>query len=147
MLRRFRTENNQVRTQRMAKPEEFASTLQVEDALGIERLEAASGMARYRVKSLNEYSRCQTLAITTAVDLALVRAASTSINHETEEMNGTVEYNVSYFKTPIGESIVTANVSGRGAYIAVVEVSISDTNQTVFGLGRGTYSVTTKKKL
>jgi acyl-coenzyme A thioesterase PaaI-like protein len=81
------------------------------------------------------------------VDLALVRAASTSINHETEEMNGTVEYNVSYFKTPIGESIVTANVSGRGAHIAVVEVSISDTNQTVFGLGRGTYSVITKKKL
>ena len=147
MLRRLRTENNQVRTQRMAKPEEFASTLQVEDALGIERLEATNGMARYRVKSLNEYSRCQTLAITTAVDLALVRAASTSINHETEEMNGTVEYNVSYFKTPIGESIVTANVSGRGAYIAVVEVSISDTNQTVFGLGRGTYSVITKKKL
>jgi acyl-coenzyme A thioesterase PaaI-like protein len=147
MLRRLRTENNQVRTQRMAKPEEFASTLQVEDALGIERLEAATGMARYRVKSLNEYSRCQTLAITTAVDLALVRAASTSINHETEEMNGTVEYNVSYFKTPIGESIVTANVSGRGAHIAVVEVSISDTNQTVFGLGRGTYSVIAKKKL
>ena len=147
MLRRLRTENNQVRTQRMAKPEEFASTLQVEDALGIERLEAGAGMARYLVKSLTEYSRCQTLAITTAVDLALVRAASTSINHETEEMNGTVEYNVSYFKTPRGESIVTANVSGRGAHIAVVEVSISDTNQTVFGLGRGTYSVIAKKKI
>ena len=131
----------------MAKPEEFASTLQVEDALGIQRLEAANGMARYRVKSLTEYSHCRTLAITTAVDLALVRAASTAINHETEEMNGTVEYNISYFKTPVGEAIVTANVSGRGANIAVVEVSISDARQTVFGLGRGTYSVTAKKKL
>jgi len=131
----------------MAKPEEFASTLRVEDALGIQRLEAANGMARYRVKSLTEYSHCRTLAITTAVDLALVRAASTAINHETEEMNGTVEYNISYFKTPVGEAIVTANVSGRGANIAVVEVSISDARQTVFGLGRGTYSVIAKKKL
>ena len=131
----------------MAKPEEFASTLQVEDALGIQRLEAANGTARYRVKSLTEYSHCRTLAITTAVDLALVRAASTEINHETEEMNGTVEYNISYFKTPIGEALVTAKVSGRGANIAVVEVSVSDARQTVFGLGRGTYSVIAKKKL
>ena len=131
----------------MAKPEEFASTLQVEDALGIQRLEAANGTARYRVKSLTEYSHCRTLAITTAVDLALVRAASTEINHETEEMNGTVEYNISYFKTPVGETLVTAKVSGRGANIAVVEVSVSDAHQTVFGLGRGTYSVIAKKKL
>ncbi|MEE2876076.1 MAG: hypothetical protein VYD09_06060 [Chloroflexota bacterium] len=131
----------------MAKPEEFASTLQVEDALGIQRLEAANGTARYRVKSLTEYSHCRTLAITTAVDLALVRAASTEINHETEEMNGTVEYNISYFKTPVGEALVTAKVSGRGANIAVVEVSVSDAHQTVFGLGRGTYSVIAKKKL
>ncbi|HIE84855.1 MAG TPA: hypothetical protein EYQ00_13890 [Dehalococcoidia bacterium] len=131
----------------MAEPEEFASTLQVEDALGILRLEATNGMARYRVKSLTEYSHCRTLAITTAVDLALVRAASTAINHETEEMNGTVEYNISYFKTPVGEAIVTAKVSGRGENIAVVEVSISDAHQTVFGLGRGTYSVIAKKKL
>ena len=129
----------------MAKPEEFASTLQVEDALGIERLEAANGMARYRVDELTKYSHCQTLAITTAVDLALVRAASTAIDHDTEEMNGTVEYNISYFKNPVGEAIVTANVSGRGANIAVVEVSITDANQTLFALGRGTYSVITKR--
>ena len=129
----------------MAKPEEFASTLQVEDALGIERLDAANGIARYRVKALTEYSHSQTLAITTAVDLALVRAASTAINHQTEEMNGTVEYNISYFKTPVGDAIVTANVSGRGANIAIVEVSIADANQTLFGLGRGTYSVIAKK--
>ena len=131
----------------MTKPEELASTLKVEDALGIQRLEAANGTARYRVKSLAEYSHCGTFAITTAVDLALVRAASTAINHETEEMNGTVEYNISYFKSPVGETLVTANVSGRGANIAIVEVSISDARQTVFGLGRGTYSVVAKKKL
>ena len=129
----------------MAKPEEFASTLQVEDALGIERLEATNGMARYRVEELAKDSHCQTLAITTAVDLALVRAASTAIDHDTEEMNGTVEYNISYFKNAVGEAIVTANVSGRGANIAVVEVSITDANQTLFALGRGTYSVITKK--
>ena len=131
----------------MTKPEELASTLKVEDALGIQRLEAANGTARYRVKSLAEYSHSGTFAITTAVDLALVRAASTAINHETEEMNGTVEYNISYFKSPVGETLVTANVSGRGANIAIVEVSISDARQTVFGLGRGTYSVVAKKKL
>ena len=79
------------------------------------------------------------------MDLALVRAASTAIDHDTEEMNGTVEYNISYFKNPVGEAIVTANVSGRGANIAVVEVSITDANQTLFALGRGTYSVITKK--
>jgi|TARA_B110001454_G_C12698124_1_gene425352 hypothetical protein len=129
------------------KPEESASTLQGEVALGIARLEAVNGMARYRVESLTEYSQYRTLAITTAVDLALLRAASTSISHETEQMNGTIEYNISYFKTPIGEAIVTANVSGRGANIVVIEVSISDANQTVFGLGRGTYSVVAKKKL
>jgi hypothetical protein len=44
------------------KPEESASTLQGEVVLGIARLEAVNGMARYRVESLTEYSQYRTLA-------------------------------------------------------------------------------------
>ena len=85
-----------------------------------------------------------TLAITTAVDLALVRAVSTVIDSTVEEMNGTIEFSVSYLKTPSGHADVLAKVLGRGENTAVISVTLTDQDDTRFGFAKGSYSISKK---
>ena len=128
----------------MAKPSEFASTGPLEVVLGIERISAQDGEALYRVPLGPKQTPVNTLAITTAVDLALVRAVSTVIDSTVEEMNGTIEFSVSYLKTPSGHADVLAKVLGRGENTAVISVTLTDQDNTHFGFAKGSYSISKK---
>jgi acyl-coenzyme A thioesterase PaaI-like protein len=80
----------------------------------------------------------------TAVDLALVRAVSTVIDSTVEEMNGTIEFSVSYLETPNGHADVLARVLGRGENTAVISVILTDQDDTRFGFAKGSYSISKK---
>jgi len=82
-----------------------------------------------------------TLAITTAVDLAVVMATGTTVDHRRESMNGTAEINLTYAREPGEEAVVRATVQHRGPALAVVEVRVTDAAGAAIAFGRGTYSI------
>ena len=59
-------------------------------------------------------------------------------------MNGTIEFNVSYLKTPPGHADILAKVLGRGENTAVISVTITDQDDPHFGFAKGSYSISKK---
>jgi len=78
-------------------------------------------------------------ALTTAVDILLVRAAATTVTPQ-EEMNGTAELNVTYTRPAVGTASVEAHEVGRASSMRVLEFSVSDADGA-FAFGRTTYAV------
>ena len=78
-------------------------------------------------------------ALTTAVDILLVRAAATTVTPQ-EEMNGTAELNVTYTRPAVGTALVEAHEVGRAPSMRVMEFSVSDADGPL-AFGRSTYAV------
>lgn len=78
-------------------------------------------------------------ALTTAVDILLVRAAATTVTLP-EEMNGTAEPNVTYTRLAVGTAMVEAHEVSRASSMRVMEFSVSDADGA-FAFGRSTYAV------
>ncbi|MPZ99572.1 MAG: hypothetical protein GEU80_09610 [Dehalococcoidia bacterium] len=120
-------------------------------ALGLRAEEIAEGFTRYRVVRVpgsaagidgNEAPEgVSTFAITTAADLALVSAVSTTVQSGRDVMNGTAEMNLTYVAQPLGEAVVTATVVHRGALLAVVDVRVEDDEGAPIAYGRGSYAI------
>ncbi len=122
-------------------------------ALGIRADAIGEGMTQYRVVRApgaaggidgaagGDAERVSTFAITTAADLAIVTATSTTIDRRRETMNGTAELNLTYVAHPRGEALVRATVVHRAARMAVADVRVTDTDGVPVAYGRATYSI------
>ena len=120
-------------------------------ALGVRAEEIAEGFARYRVVRVpgsaagidgnDAREGVSSFAITTAADLALVSAVSTTVQAGRDVMNGTAEMNLTYVAQPSGEVVVTATVVHRGALLAVVDVRIEGDDGAPIAYGRGSYAI------
>lgn len=111
--------------------------------LGIVDGDAADGRATCDVEAGPGDQAPTTFAITSAVDIALVRAASTTVAPP-EEMNGTAELNVSYLRPASGRAQVSCHVVGRSPTARLVEFSVADAAGE-FARGRSTYAVRTRR--
>lgn len=111
--------------------------------LGIAAGTAAGGRASCEVIAVGDEPLPTTFAITSAVDIALVRAAATTVEPP-EEMNGTAELNVSYLRSPTGTASVACEVVGRSSTARLVEFTVADADGE-FARGRSTYAVRTRR--
>lgn len=111
--------------------------------LGIVDGSAAEGRAICDVEAVADEPAPTTFAITSAVDIALVRAAATTVAPP-EEMNGTAELNVSYLRPPVGKAHVKCAVVGRSPTSRLVEFTVADASGE-FARGRSTYAVRTRR--
>jgi acyl-coenzyme A thioesterase PaaI-like protein len=107
--------------------------------IGMAAEQAADGRATCEVHAMVGEDAPTSFALTTAVDILLVRAAATTVNPP-EEMNGTAELNVTYTRTAVGTAQVEAHAVGRTPSMRVLEFSVSDADGTL-AFGRGTYAV------
>lgn len=107
--------------------------------LGIAEGSAADGRATCRVVAVGDELAPTTFAVTSAVDIALVRAAATTVEPP-EEMNGTAELNVSYLRPPSSTADVACQVVGRSPTARLVEFTVADARGE-FARGRSTYAV------
>ena len=111
--------------------------------LGIVAGHASGGRAHCEVRATDGAQTPTTFAVTSAVDIALVRAAATTVAPP-EEMNGTAELNVSYLRQATGTATVECTVVGRTSTVRLVDFTVSDAAGE-FARGRSTYAVTTKR--
>ena len=111
--------------------------------LGIVAGRAADGRATCDVLAGPGEATPTTFAITSAVDIALVRAAATTVTPP-QEMNGTAELNVSYLREPAGTAHVACEVVGRSDTARLVEFTVAD-GDGEFARGRSTYAVRTRR--
>jgi acyl-coenzyme A thioesterase PaaI-like protein len=100
---------------------------------------AADGRAACEVRPMSGETAPTSFALTTAVDILLVRAAATTVTPQ-EEMNGTAELNVTYTRPAVGTALVEAHEVGRASSMRVMEFSVSDA-EGAFAFGRSTYAV------
>jgi uncharacterized protein (TIGR00369 family) len=113
-------------------------------ALGLRAGELGEGFSEFRVvraPASEGPEGVSTFAVTTAADIALVSAVSTTIRRTQDQMNGTAELNLTYIANPRGEALVRATVLHRGRTGAVVEVRVTDEGGATVAFGRGTYSI------
>jgi len=108
--------------------------------VGIVDERAADGRATCDVEPMAGESAPTSFALTTAVDILLVRAAATTVTPPHEEMNGTAELNVTYTRPAVGVCQVEAHVVGRSSNMRVLEFTVADA-EGVFTFGRSTYAV------
>ncbi len=107
--------------------------------IGLADEQAADGRATCTVHPMDDDSAPTSFALTTAVDIILVRAVATTVMPP-EEMNGTAELNVTYTRSAVGTAQVEAHTVGRGRTMRVLEFSVSDAEGTL-AHGRSTYAV------
>jgi len=104
---------------------------------------AQDGRATCEVRPMPGETAPTSFALTTAVDVLLVRAAGTSVTPPTEEMNGTAELSVTYTRPATGTAQVEAHVVGRTPSMRVLEFTVSDPDGP-FAFGRSTYAIRTR---
>ncbi len=107
--------------------------------IGMGAEQAADGRATCEVRAMTGENAPTSFALTTAVDILLVRAAATTVSPP-EEMNGTAELNVTYMRAAVGTAQVEARAVGRTPSMRVLEFTVSDADGTL-AFGRSTYAV------
>ncbi len=112
---------------------------QLTELVGINGARWAGGRANCEVHPMAGEQAPSSFALTTAVDILLVRAAWTTVAAR-EEMNGTAELGVTYLRPAEGIARVDARVVGRAPRLRVLEFTVSD-DRGDFAFGRSTYVV------
>lgn len=112
--------------------------------MGLANERASEGRAACEVRPASGERAPSSFALTTAVDILLVRAAATSVTAPEEEMNGTAELNVTYIRAAVGAAMVEAHVVGRSSSMRVLEFTVSDAEGPL-AFGRSTYAVRTRR--
>lgn len=115
----------------------------LDQLMGIEAAGAADGRATSAVHGIAGEDAPSTFALTTAVDIALVRAAATTVKPP-QEMNGTAELNVTYLRAAVGTATVECQVVGQTSTVRLVEFAVSDRDGEL-ARGRSTYAVATRR--
>ncbi len=120
-------------------------------ALGIRARHIEAGTVELVVEpseanaGISEFDAAFGFALTVAADLALVGAASTSVDLAREEMNGTAELNLTYVDAPLGPVGVRGTVIHRAAQLALVEIELRDAAGGLVAKGRGSYAIRQKR--
>lgn len=119
--------------------------------LGIHAEERGEGFTQYRVVPVEATNDgldgaepgagVSSFAITTAVDSALVEAASSTIDPTKEAMNGTAELNLTFVAHPRGAVTLRADVVHRGPTLRVATVDVVDEHGQRVAFCRSTYAV------
>ena len=119
--------------------------------LGMEAGERGEGFTQYRVVPVEANSDgldgaepgagVSTFAITTAVDIALVEAVSSTVDSARQAMNGTAELNLTFVAHPRGAVTLRAEVVYRGPAIRVATVDVTDEDGRRVAFCRSTYAV------
>ena len=107
--------------------------------IGLANERAGGGRAACEVRCMPGETAPSSFALTTAMDILLVRAAGTTVTPQ-EEMNGTAELNMTYTRPAVGTALVEAHEVGREPLLRVLECTVSDAAGT-FAFGRSTYVV------
>ena len=110
---------------------------------GIVGSRASKGRAECDVEAGDGEAAPTTFALTTAVDILLVRAAATTVGPP-QEMNGTAELNVTYLRSPTGIAHVDCEVTGRSPTMRLVDFTVRDAEGEL-ARGRSTYAVSTRR--
>lgn len=113
--------------------------------IGIVDERAAGGHATCEVRPLEGESAPSSFALTTAVDIIVVRAAASTVTPPHEEMNGTAELNVTYSRAAASVCHVEARVVGRSPSMRVLEFTVADA-EGAFAFGRSTYAVRQRRQ-
>lgn len=116
--------------------------------LGIVGVNVGEGFAEYRITptpaSEDGRGSVASFATTIAADMGVLVAASTSLDTDIEENNGTAELNMTFVERPVGELIVRCEVASGSTYMRVVLATARDERGVVIAHGRGTYAVRPK---
>ncbi len=113
----------------------------LDTAMGIVPGGAKDGRATSEVRGIAGEAAPSTFALTTAVDIALVRAAATTVEPP-QQMNGTAELNVTYLRAATGPAQVACTVVGQTSTMRLVEFTVADAGGEL-ARGRSTYAVRT----
>ena len=115
------------------------TTPRLNELIGLGPIDARNGRATCEVRPAAGAAGATTFALTTAVDMALVRAAGSTVAPP-EEMNGTAELNVTYLRPSSGPARIEAEVVGRSPTLRLVEFSVLDRDGIV-ARGRSSYAI------
>ncbi len=116
--------------------------------LGIVGIGVGEGYAEYRVSptpaSGDGRGSVASFATTIAADMGVLVAASTSLDTDVEENNGTAELNMTFVEPPQGELLVRCEVASGSPFTRIVLATVRDERGCVIAHGRGTFAVRPK---
>lgn len=113
--------------------------------LGIVGEGVGEGWAEYRIEPTDASSdgrgSVSSFATTIAVDMGVLVAATTDLDTDIEENNGTAELNMTFVERPVGPLLVRCEVVSAATFMRVVLATVRDERGVVIAHGRGTYAV------
>jgi acyl-coenzyme A thioesterase PaaI-like protein len=116
--------------------------------LGIRGHGVGPGWAEYTIvptaASTDGRGSASSFAATIAADMGVLVAATTTLDTDLEENNGTAELSMTQVQPPAGSLLVRCEVASEAPYMRVVLVTVRDERGEVTAHGRGTYAVRRK---
>ena len=113
--------------------------------LGIVGCAVGEGFAEYRITptaaSSDGRRSVASFATTIAADMGVLAAATTTLDTDLEENNGTAELSMTFVGRPVGAVTVRCEVASAGPQMRVVLATARDERGSVVAHGRGTYAV------
>jgi acyl-coenzyme A thioesterase PaaI-like protein len=117
--------------------------------LGIVGVDVGEGWAEYRITptaaSTDGRGSVASFATTIAADMGVLVAATTSLDTDIEENNGTAELNMTFVGQPEGELRVRCEVASGSPFMRVVLATAHDARGVLTAHGRGTFAVRPKR--
>jgi acyl-coenzyme A thioesterase PaaI-like protein len=117
--------------------------------LGIRGKGVGEGWAEYTVTPtaapMDGRGSASSFAATIAGDMGVLVAATTTIDTDIEENNGTAELSMTHVEPPVGSLLVRCEVASEAPYMRVVLVTVRDERGVVTAHGRGTFAVRPKQ--
>ncbi len=117
--------------------------------LGIVGVDVGAGFAEYRITptpaSEDGRGSVASFATTIAADMGVLVAASTSLDSDIEENNGTAELNMTFVEQAVGPLLVRCEVASGSPFTRIVLATARDERDRVIAHGRGTFAVRPKR--
>jgi acyl-coenzyme A thioesterase PaaI-like protein len=116
--------------------------------LGVHGRGVGEGWAEYTVEpsaaSTDGRGSVSSFAATIAADMGVLVAATTTIDTDIEENNGTAELSMTHVQQPAGPLLVRCEVASEAPYMRVVLITVRDERGVTTAHGRGTFAVRPK---
>jgi acyl-coenzyme A thioesterase PaaI-like protein len=117
--------------------------------LGVRGRAIGEGWAEYTVAptaaSMDGRGSVSSFAATIAADMGVLAAATTTLDTDIEENNGTAELSMTHVEQPAGSLLVRCEVASEAPYMRVVLITVRDERGVTTSHGRGTYAVRPKQ--
>lgn len=119
--------------------------------LGIVGHDVGEGWCDYRVTptaaSGDGRGSVASFATTIAADMGVLVAATSTLDTDFEENNGTAELNMTFVAPPEGALLVHCEVASAAPQMRVILATVRDERGVITAHGRGTYAVRLKSRL